>query len=638
MLIDLPDNKRIEVEKGKSVIEIAKMISPRLANAAVVGKINERLVDLNHKIEEDSSLEILTPESDEALRVLNHSAAHIMASSVIELFPNAKPTIGPAIDPVGFYYDFHFEKSFSEDDILQVEEKIQELIRKDIPFIRSEINKSEGIKYYKIQQKNKFKVEILNDVEENLVSFYSLGKNGFKDLCRGPHISSTGKVKAMKLLSVSSVYWRGNSESESLQRIYGVAFFNKKGLKDHLQVLKEAKERDHRILGSKLDLFGTAEEFGPGMPIYYPKGTILWDILEDFWKKQHKKAGYSIVKTPHIFRENVWKTSGHIEYYKENMFPLDVKGEKWYVKPMNCPGHMMIYNRKIYSYKELPLRFAEYGTVHRYEMSGTLHGLFRVRGFTQDDAHIFMLPEQLVDEIIDVIDMVEFFYRTFGFKEWVYHISTKPIKAIGDDQIWNHATNSLIEALKKRDIKYKIKKGEGAFYGPKIDVDVKDAIGRMWQLATIQVDFNLPKRFDITYIGEDGQKHRPVMIHRVIYGAVDRFIAILIEHHAGKLPVWLSPVQVIIIPITDRNIEYALKTHNKMLKAGIRSDVDLSPKRMEAKVREAQLQKIPYTISVGDKELEAETVAVRDREGKVEFGVKIKDFVSKIEEKVKCYQ
>ncbi|MFX1426338.1 MAG: threonine--tRNA ligase [Promethearchaeota archaeon] len=638
MLINLPDNKRIEIEKGKSVIEIAKIISQRLADAAIVGKVNGRLVDLHYKIEEDGNLEILTPESDEALRVLNHSAAHIMASSVIELFPNAKPTIGPVIDPIGFYYDFYLEKSFSEDDLIQVEDKIQELIRKDIPFIHNIISKSKAVDYYEKHQKNSFKVEILNELDETSVSFYSLGIDGFKDLCRGPHISSTGKVKAVKLLKVSSVYWRGNAERESLQRIYGVAFFNKIELKNHLQMLKEAQKRDHRILGSKLDLFGTAEEFGPGMPIYYPKGTILWDILEKFWKKQHKKAGYSIVKTPHIFRENVWITSGHIQYYKENMYPVDVKGEKWYVKPMNCPGHMMIYNRRTYSYKELPLRFAEYGTVHRYEMSGALHGLFRVRGFTQDDAHIFMLPEQLIDEIINVIDMVELFYKTFGFKEWVYHISTKPAKAIGDDHIWNHATNSLIEALEKHDIKYKIKKGEGAFYGPKIDVDVKDAIGRMWQLATIQVDFNIPKRFNITYIGEDGQKHRPVMIHRVIYGAVDRFIAILIEHYAGKLPIWLSPVQVIIIPITDRNIEYALDTNNKILKANIRSDVDLSPKRMEAKVRDAQLQKIPYIISVGDKEIEAKTVAVRDRDGNVEFGVKLKDFISSIEEDVKFYQ
>lgn len=638
MLIDLPNNKRIKVEKGKKVFEIAKIVNQGLADAAIVGKINERIVDLNYKIEENCFLQILTSNSDDALRVLNHSAAHIMASSVIELFPNAKPTIGPVIDPIGFYYDFYIEKSFAEDDLIQIEKKIQELIRKDIPFIRTEISKSKAVEYYEKHEKNRFKVEILNEMEEKLVSFYYLGINGFTDLCKGPHISSTGKVKAVKLISVSSVYWRGDAERESLQRIYGVAFFNKKDLKNHLRMLKEAIKRDHRILGSKLDLFGTAEEFGPGMPIYYPKGTILWDILENFWRKQHKKAGYSIVKTPHIYRENVWITSGHIQYYKENMYPVDIKGEKWYVKPMNCPGHMMIYNRKTYSYKELPLRLAEYGTVYRYEMSGALHGLFRVRGFTQDDAHIFMLPEQLVDEIINVIDMVEFFYKTFGFKKWVYHISTKPIKAIGDDLIWNHATNSLIEALEKRDIKYKIKKGEGAFYGPKIDVDLKDAIGRMWQLATIQVDFNIPKRFNITYIGEDGQKHRPVMIHRVIYGAVDRFIAILIEHYAGKLPIWLSPVQVIIIPITDRNIEYAIEVNNKMLKANIRSDVDLSPKRMEAKVRAAQLKRIPYMISVGDNEIEAETIAVRNRDRKVEFGVKLNDFISNLQEKVKFYQ
>lgn len=638
MLIDLPDNKRINVEKGKNVIEIAKIISLELADAAIIGKINQKLVDLSYKIEKDCYLEILTHESDEALRVLNHSAAHIMAASVIELFPNAKPTIGPAIDPIGFYYDFYIEKSFSEDDLMQIEEKIQDLIRKDIPFIRSEMSKSKAVEYYKKQQKNRFKIEILSKVEEKLVNFYSLGINGLKDLCKGPHIPSTGKAKAVKLLNVSSVYWKGNAERESLQRIYGVAFFNEKELKNHLQMVKEAEKRDHRTLGLKLDLFGTVEEYGPGMPIFYPKGAIIWDILEKFWKEHHIKNGYCIVKTPHLFRENVWIKSGHIQYYEENMYPVDVKGEKWYVKPMNCPGHMMIYNRKSHSYKELPLRYAEYGTVYRYEMSGTLHGLFRVRGFTQDDAHIFMLAEQLVDEIINVINMVEFFYKTFGFKEWVYNISTRPSKAIGNEQIWNHATNSLIEALQKLDIKYKIKKGEGAFYGPKIDVDVKDAIGRMWQLATIQVDFNLPKRFNITYIGEDGQKHRPVMIHRVIYGAVDRFMAILIEHYTGKLPIWLSPIQVIVIPITDRIIKYALEINDILLKANIRSDIDLNPKRIEAKIRDAQVQKIPYMISVGDKEIEAETVAVRDRNGKVEFGVKIKDFITELTGKVKNYQ
>ena len=638
MLIDLPDNKMINVEKGKKVIEIAKMISQGLADAAIIGKINERPVDLNYKIKENCFLEILTSESDDALRVLNHSAAHIMASSVIELFPNARPTIGPVIDPIGFYYDFYIEKSFSEDDLTHIEDKIQELITKDTPFIRCEISKSKAIEYYEKHQKNRFKAEILNDVEEELVSFYSLGINGFKDLCKGPHILSTGKAKAIKLLKVSSVYWRGDADRESLQRIYGVAFFNKRELKKHLQMLKEAEKRDHRILGAKLDLFGTAEENGPGMPIFYPKGTIIWNILENFWREEHLKAGYNIVKTPHIYRENIWIISGHTQYYEENMYPVDVRGEKWYVKPMNCPGHMMIYNRRTHSYKELPIRIAECGTVYRYEMSGALHGLFRVRGFTQDDAHIFMLPEQLVEEIINVINMVEFFYKTFGFKEWVYNLSTKPSKAIGDNQIWDEATNSLVKALYKLDINYKIKEGEGAFYGPKIDVDLKDAIGRMWQLATIQVDFNLPKRFDITYINEDGQKCQPVMIHHVIYGAVGRFMGILIEHYAGKLPIWLSPIQVIIIPITDRINEYALDINNKLLEASIRSEVNLSSKRMEAKIRDAQLQKIPYMITVGDKEVKAETVAARDRNGKVEFGINIEDFITNIIEKVKNYQ
>ncbi|MCG3259515.1 MAG: threonine--tRNA ligase, partial [Candidatus Heimdallarchaeota archaeon] len=395
---------------------------------------------------------------------------------------------------------------------------------------------------------------------------------------------------------------------------------------------------DHRIIGPQLDLFDTADEWGPGMPLIFPKGTIILDVLKDFWKKEHRKAGYEIVQTPHVFKKNVWQTSGHTEYFMEHMFPVDLKGEQWYIKPMNCPGHMMIYNRKAYSYRELPVRFGEMGTVYRYELSGTLHGLFRIRSITQDDAHIFMLPEQLEDEIVRVIELVEHFYKTFGFQEWEYFVSTKPDKAIGTDEGWDHATKALISAMERVNLPYRIKEGDGAFYGPKIDVDVKDAIGRRWQLATIQVDFNLPDRFNINYLGEDSQKHKPYVIHRTIYGAIERFLAILVENYIGKMPIWLSPVQVIVIPITDQHVDYAKQVVEDLLKADIRAEADFSGERMEYKIRQATLNKIPFILNVGNKEVEAKTIAVRSRGNKVEFGVKIPEFIEKVRKLIEAYE
>lgn len=635
--IQLPDNSIIEAKKGSTVEEIAKQISEGLARNAIFAKVNGQPVDLSYKINEDCKLEIITTKSEEALHVLNHSAAHIMAGAVVELFPDAKPTIGPSLDPVGFYYDFYVPKPFSQEDISKIESKMKEVIEANTPFIREETSRDEAIKYYE-KEGNKFKVEVLTELEEDTVSFYSHDNGKFKDLCRGPHIPSTGKVKAFKILNIASAFWRGDSKRESLQRVYGVAFFSKKDLKKHLQMLEEAKKRDHRILGPQLDLFNTAEEFGPGMPLYYPKGAVLWDIVEQFWRKEHRKAGYKLVRTPHLFKEEVWKISGHVDYFLENMFAAKGAEDRYFVKPMNCPGHMMIYNRKSHSYRELPIRLAEFGTVYRNEMSGVLHGFLRLRGFTQDDSHIFMLPSQLEDEIVKIVTMVEHFYKTFGFESWEYYISTKPDKAIGSDEIWEHATNALMNALKRINKPFKIKEKEGAFYGPKIDVDVRDALGRAWQCATIQVDFNLPERFDLNYIGEDGQKHRPVVVHRVVLGAVDRFLAILLEHYAGKLPVWLSPVQAVVIPITDRNIEYAKEVEAKLQEAGIRAEADLSGERMEYKIRQAQLQKIPYMLSVGDKEIAEKTIAVRSRDGTVRYGVKIEDFIKEVLERVENYQ
>ncbi|MHA1303179.1 MAG: threonine--tRNA ligase [Candidatus Heimdallarchaeaceae archaeon] len=636
--VTLPDGSKMTIEKGQTVLDVAENISSGLANAALAGKVDGKLVDVTYPIEHDCKVEIITPRSEESFHILNHSAAHIMASAVVELFPNAKPTIGPAVEE-GFYYDFVVDKPFSQEDLEKVESKMLEIIEEDTPFLREEVPIKEAIQYYKEEEKNNFKVEILEEMDDvENVSFYSHRNGKFKDLCRGPHVPSTKKIKAVKLLNASSAFWRGDANRESLQRVYGIAFADKKKLKKHLQMLEEAKRRDHRVLGPQLDLFDTADEWGPGMPLIYPKGTIVLEVMKEFWKKEHKKAGYKIVQTPHVFKEIVWKTSGHIDYYLENMYPVDARGERWYVKPMNCPGHMMIYNRKAYSYKELPERIAEMGTVYRYELSGVLHGLFRIRGFTQDDSHIFMLPEQLEDEIVNIIKMVNHFYKVFGFEEWEFFISTRPEKSIGTEEGWEHATKALMNAIERLGINYKIKEGDGAFYGPKIDVDVKDVIGRRWQLATIQVDFNLPERFDINYIGEDGQKHRPIVIHRVIYGALERFFAILVEHYVGKLPVWLSPVQVVVIPITDEHVEYAKNVVEQLLNAGIRAEADLSGERMEYKIRQATMHKIPYIINVGAKEVEAQTIAVRDRTNKVKFGVKVDDFISNVLEQIKNYK
>jgi threonyl-tRNA synthetase len=633
--VELPDNSILKVKKGTSVYDAAKSIGIGLANDAVVAKINGKMVDLFYRILKDCRLEILTNQSEETLKVLNHSAAHIIATVVKRLYPGSKPTIGPPIEPVGFYYDFYTEKPFSNEDLRTIERESKRIIQKNLKFRRIQLSKEEIRNLY---IDNQFKLELLNEINEHKISLYRIGENGYLDLCAGPHIPSTGKVKAIKILNSSSAYWRGDPDREQLQRIYGVAFFKKANLTEHLSKLKEAEKRDHRILGPQLDLFDTAKEYGPGMPLFYPKGTILWEAIENFWRKEHRKAGYDIVKTPHLFRAEVWEKSGHLEYYRENMFPVRVGDEKWYVKPMNCPGHMMIFNRKIHSYKELPIRIAEFGTVYRNELSGTLHGLLRVRGFTQDDSHIFILAEQLENEIINIIEMVDHFYEIFGFQDWIFNLSTRPPKSIGSAKIWEHATRSLKKALKKAGKEFKIKEGEGAFYGPKIDIDVKDALGRMWQLATIQVDFNLPERFNLYYMGEDGKKHEPVVIHRVIFGAVDRFIGILLEHYGGNLPLWLSPIHVRIIPITDRNLSYAKKIKREILKDNIRVDIDFSSERMEYKIREAQLNKIPYMVILGDQEENNQSLTIRSRKGNVRRDINLKEFIQDISRRISNHQ
>jgi threonyl-tRNA synthetase len=561
------------------------------------------------------------------LDILRHSTSHIMAMAVKEIFPDAKLAIGPSIED-GFYYDFDLPQPLKEEDLAVIEKRMAEIVKQNIPFERIELCKADAIALME-KAGEKYKVELLKEIPDEKVSFY---KNGdFIDLCRGPHIESTGKAKAFKLLKIAGAYWRGSEKNAMLQRIYATAFETQKELDEYLKRLEEAAKRDHRKLGKDLDLFNIYhEEAGAGLVFYHPKGAILRQAIEDYLKKEHAKRGYSHVMIPHISKVDLWKTSGHTGHYKENMYFLNVDEQEYVLKPMNCPGHILIYKRKINSYKDLPIRLFELGTVYRHERSGVLHGLLRVRGFTQDDAHIFCRPDQLHEEIKKMIDFAFDMLKKFGFEEFEVYLSTRPDGSVGSDDNWKQATDALETALKDKGIKYRIDPGAGVFYGPKIDVKIKDAIGRLWQGPTIQADFNLPERFDVTYAGEDGQKHRPVMIHRVVLGSMERFIGVLTEHYAGAFPFWLSPVQVIVLPIADRHADYAGQVIRVLEDQGIRAELDGRNEKVGFKIREAQMQKIPYMLVIGDKEVEAKTVAVRSRE-KSDLGVqKIEDFLSMI--------
>ncbi|MFA5097640.1 MAG: threonine--tRNA ligase [Candidatus Margulisiibacteriota bacterium] len=545
------------------------------------------------------------------ITVLRHSASHVMAAAVKELFPQAKLAIGPAIED-GFYYDLELPRALKEEDLPVIEEKMREIIKKNEKFERVEYPRAEALQMMQ-KQGQTYKIELISGIPDEKISFYKSGE--FIDMCRGPHIASTGKIKAFKLLKTAGAYWRGDEKNAMLQRIYGTAFETQKELDEYLKRLEEAAKRDHRKLGKDLDLFNIYhEEAGAGLVFYHPKGAILRQLIEDYLKKEHAKRGYSHVITPHIARENLWKTSGHTGYYKENMYFLSVDEQDYVLKPMNCPYHLLIYKRKINSYKDLPIRYFELGTVYRHERSGVLHGLLRVRGFTQDDAHIFCRPDQLNEEIKKTIDFAFDMLKKFGFENYEVYLSTRPDKAVGSQENWKNATEALEAALKAKGIEYKIDPGAGVFYGPKIDVKIKDAIGRLWQGPTIQADFNLPERFDLTYAGEDGQKHRPVMIHRVVLGSMERFIGVLTEHYAGAFPLWLAPVQVIVLPIADRHAAYAKEIAGKLEETGLRVEVDSRNEKVGFKIREAQLQKVPYMLVIGDKEVEAKQVAVRSRE------------------------
>jgi len=566
-----------------------------------------------------------TIEEGKKLEILRHSAAHVMAEAVQSIFPGAKFGIGPAIEN-GFYYDFDLSRSLTADDLPLIEAKMNEIIASDVPFVRQEVTKEEARQLFAAQP---YKLELIEDIPDEKVSLYQQGL--FVDLCRGPHMGSTGEIKAFKLISVAGAYWRGDEHRSMLQRIYGVAFDTEEALTEHLKKLDEAAKSDHRKLGRELDLFSFHEEAGPGLVHWHPKGAVIRRVIEDFWKDEHVRRGYDIVYTPHIAKLDLWKTSGHWEFYRENMYsPMEVEGQEYILKPMNCLGHILIYKTGLHSYRELPIRYAELGTVYRYERSGVLHGLSRVRGFTQDDAHIFCRFDQLEDEVVGVLDLARFMMETFGFINYQVFLSTRPEKYAGSLEFWGKATETLRQALARLKIDYSIDPGEGVFYGPKIDIKLEDALGRAWQGPTIQVDFNLPQRFNVTYIGEDGQEHLVAMVHRTVLGAMGRFLASLIEHYGGAFPVWLAPLQVIVIPVADRHLEYAHKLEAELKGVGVRVKVDARSETVNLKIRQAQLNKIPYMLVVGDKEVAASTVSIRLRSGKQLVSQSFDDFKASV--------
>ncbi|MFO7153186.1 MAG: threonine--tRNA ligase [Bacillota bacterium] len=622
------DEERV-YPKGVTVMDVARDISPKLAKEALVAKVDGELVDLSYKLDKDSKVEILTFEDEEGRRTFRHSTSHVMAQAVKRLFPDVKLGIGPAIED-GFYYDFDRDESFTPEDLEKIEKEMEKIIAEDHPFERIEVSREEAIK--KLEEMGEpYKLELVNDLPEGAkISFYKNGE--FVDLCAGPHVPSTGRLKAVKLTSLAGAYWRGDSRNKMLQRIYGTSFPKKSMLEEYLKKMEEAKKRDHRKLGRELDLFSMHEE-GPGFPFFHPKGMILWNTLIDFWRKEHRKRGYQEIKTPIILNEELWKRSGHWDHYKSNMYFTEIDGEGYAIKPMNCPGGILVYKSQVRSYRELPLRMAELGLVHRHELSGVLHGLMRVRSFTQDDAHLYVMPSQIEEEILGVIDLADYVYKIFGFD---YHVelSTRPENSMGPDELWEKATSALRNALEKKGFDYKVNEGDGAFYGPKIDFHLKDSIGRTWQCGTIQLDFMMPERFDLAYIGADGEKHRPVMIHRTIFGSLERFIGILIEHYAGAFPVWLSPVQVKVIPVSQKFLDYGLKVKRELEDQEIRVELDERNEKVGYKIREAQLQKIPYMLIVGEKEEAEGLVSVRTRE-EGDVGTRtLQEFVLEIKKKI----
>jgi len=631
--IKFPDGSTKEVAKGTTALEVAKSISPRLADAALAAKNNGDLIDITRPLEKDTDLRIITEKDPEALEVYRHSSAHLMAAAVLELFPETKLGHGPATEN-GFFYDFYREKPFTPEDLAKIEKKMQELVAQDLPFAREFLPHKEGLERFKKEgdfMKCHF-IEQFTKADEK-ISIYKTGK--FLDFCRGPHLPSTGKIKAFKLLNIAGAYWLGDEKNPQLQRIYGTSFFSKKDLDAYLHKIEEAKKRDHRVLGKQLDLFSIQDLAGPGLIFWHPKGGIIRKEMEDWMREQYAKRGYALVYTPHVMRKQLWQTSGHEGYYGQNMFDaMELDDAEYRLKPMNCPGHILIYRDSLRSYRDLPVRLGELGTVYRYERSGVMHGLLRVRGFTQDDAHIFCTPEQIEKEIADCVEFARDVLHDFGFEKFETDLSTWDPKDrknfVGSEEQWNHATHSLEKVLKELKIEYKTIPGEAAFYGPKIDIKLVDAIGRLWQLSTVQFDFNLPQRFELEYVAEDGTRKQPVMVHRALYGSVERFFGVLIEHYAGAFPVWLSPVQAVMIPIAERHVEYAEKVAGQLRAVGVRVEVDARNEKMNAKIREHALQKVPFLLVVGDKEAEANKVNVRTRGKEKTEDMAAAEFVEKI--------
>ncbi len=630
--IELKDGSNIEVEKESSVLDVAKKISEGLARVALAGIVNGEVKDLRYELNEDCKLEIVTFDNLEGKKAYWHTTSHIMAQAIKRIFPEVKLAIGPSIDN-GFYYDFDVEKPFTEDDLAKIENEMKKIIKEDLAIERFTLPRDEAIKFMKEKQEP-YKVELIEDLpEDEEISFYKQGE--FTDLCAGPHVMKTGSIKAVKLLTTSGAYWRGNEKNKMLQRIYGISYPKASQLEEYLNMLEEAKKRDHKKLGKELELFMMTGE-GPGFPFFLPKGMVLRNVLEDYWRKIHTLNGYQEVKTPVMLNEELWHRSGHWDHYKDNMYTTKIDEQDFALKPMNCPGGMLVYKSKMHSYKDLPIRMGELGLVHRHEKSGQLNGLFRVRCFTQDDAHIFCLPEQIESEIINLMHLINQVYSLFGFT-YTVELSTRPENSMGSDEEWATAENALKKALEHENMEYVINEGDGAFYGPKIDFHIKDSLGRDWQCGTIQLDFQMPERFDLTYIGQDGEKHRPVMLHRVVFGSIERFIGVLIEHYAGAFPTWLAPVQVKILTISDKQKAYANKIVEKLMKEGIRVEVDDREEKIGYKIREAQLQKIPYMLIVGDKEVETNAVGVRARKDGDIGQMPIDEFICKIKAEIKEY-
>ncbi len=622
-----------EYPDGVSLADVLREKDPKLFKKTVAARLDGRVVDLSTTLSDEDHthrVEFVTTDSPEGLDIYRHSTAHLMAQAVKELFPEAKLAIGPTIQD-GFYYDFHVERPFTPEDLKKIEKKMKELVKRNIPFEREELTKQDALALFRKLNED-YKLELIEEVEADRVSVYR--QAGFVDLCRGPHVPSTARIKAFKLISTAGAYWRGDERNPMLQRIYGTAFPTAEELNEYLKRLEEAKKRDHRRLGKELKLFSINEEIGPGLVLWHPDGAMVRHIIEEFWKREHLKHGYRLIYTPHVAKIELWKTSGHWDFYRENIFsPMDVEGQEYILKPMNCPFHIQVYKSEVRSYRDLPIRYAELGTVYRYERSGVLHGLLRVRGFTQDDAHIYLRPDQLEEEIRNILKFTLYILKSFGFNEYDIYLSTRPEKYAGTPEDWQRAEDSLRLALEHEGLPYSVDPGEGVFYGPKVDIKIKDSLGRAWQCSTIQVDFNLPKRFNISYRNKEGVPDQPIMIHRALMGSLERFFGCLVEHYAGAFPLWLAPVQVIVLPVTERNIEYAEGVYRRLLERGIRAELDRRNETLGFKIREARLRRIPLMVITGDKEEKTGLIAPRSREEGELKEMSLEEFLHYIEER-----